>query len=227
MAPDESPRRSGPRARTVVAAVVAAALLLVAAFAAGNLSAPVASAPSTTSVEAGFARDMQTHHAQAVEMALIVRDATDDVDVRLLAYDIATSQSQQGGQMFAWLKLWDLPQTESEPSMTWMSRPPITGGDAHSGMGMSTAEPDEHVPGGEMPGMATEAELAELRSLSGVEAERLFLTLMIAHHHGGVEMAEAVLERSSEEVVTVLAGAIVTAQAGEITYMESLLAARG
>jgi uncharacterized protein (DUF305 family) len=219
MAPESSPSTGG-RTRLVVAGVVATLLLATGAFAVGRLAAPVASAPTTTSVEAGFARDMQEHHAQAVEMSLIIRDATDDADVRLLAYDIATSQSQQAGQMFGWLSLWNLPQTASEPSMTWMTRPPITGGGGHEGM---TDGGSEHTPGGRMPGLATPEQLEELRSLTGADAERLFLELMIAHHEGGVEMAEAVLERTDERVVRTLATGVVTAQSGEITYMHDLL----
>ena len=225
MAPDESPKKPR-RARALIAGSLAGVLLLVGAFAAGSLSAPVASAPSTTSVEAGFARDMQTHHNQAVEMALLIRDRSDDEELRLLAYDMATAQQQQAGQMYAWLATWNLSQADSEPSMTWMSRPPITGGDAHEGMGMSTAEPGDHEPGGVMPGMATLDQMDELRSLSGVDAEKLFLTLMIAHHLGGVEMAEAVLERSDERVVRSLATSIINSQTGEIEYMRTLLAAR-
>jgi uncharacterized protein (DUF305 family) len=224
MAPDESPSRPR-RTRLLIAGALAGVLLLVGAFAAGSLSAPVASAPSTTSVEAGFARDMQTHHNQAVEMALIIRDISDDPDIRLLAYDMATAQAQQSGQMYGWLATWNLPQAEAEPSMTWMSRPPITGGDAHEGMGMSTSEPS-HEPGGVMPGMASLDDLAELRSLQGVEAEKLFLNLMTAHHLGGVEMAEAVLARSDEKVVRSLATSIVNSQTGEIAYMKTLLDAR-
>ncbi|MHC5908965.1 DUF305 domain-containing protein, partial [Streptomyces sp. S6] len=37
-------------------------------------------------VDAGFARDMAVHHQQAVEMSYIVRDRTDDEEVRRLAY---------------------------------------------------------------------------------------------------------------------------------------------
>jgi uncharacterized protein (DUF305 family) len=220
MAPEKSPSAGG-RGRLVAAVVVAALLVGAGAFAVGRVTAPVVSAPSTTSAEAGFARDMQEHHNQAVEMSYIVRDATDDPEVRLLALDIATAQSQQSGQMFGWLTVWNLPQTASEPSMTWMSRPPITGGGhAH------TAEPDSgaaHTPGGEMPGLATPEQLAELRSLTGTDAERLFLTLMIAHHRGGVEMAEAVLERTDERVVRSFATGVVSAQTGEIGYMQDLL----
>jgi uncharacterized protein (DUF305 family) len=214
MAPEKSPSAGG-RGR-----LVAALLLAGGGFAAGRVTAPVSSHPSTTSVEAGFARDMQEHHGQAVEMALIIRDNTDDPDVRLLAYDIATSQSQQAGQMSGWLSVWNLPQTASEPSMTWMTRPPISGGGGHEGMMDDSAA---HEPGGEMPGMATAAQLDELRGLTGTDAERLFLTLMIAHHKGGVEMAKALLERSDERVVVALANGVVASQTGEIDYMNDLL----
>jgi len=214
----------GRRVRLIIAGVVAAALVVVGAFAAGSLSAPTVTAPSTTSAEAGFARDMQTHHNQAVEMSLIVRDLTDDQDVRLLAYDIATSQSQQAGQMNGWLTVWNLPQTAPEPEMTWMSRPSLKGV-SHEGMSdMGTGE-TSHEPGSPMPGMATAEQLASLKAATGDEAVRQYLTLMIAHHKGGVEMADAVLVRTNERVVRSLAASIVKAQSSEIGYMQDLLAA--
>ena len=44
------------------------------AFAVGRFSmfgaASAVAAPGTASAEAGFARDMQVHHAQAIEMAM-------------------------------------------------------------------------------------------------------------------------------------------------------------
>lgn len=77
-----------------------------------------------------------------------------------------------------------------------------------------------------MPGMATREQLDELKTLRGVAAERMFLQLMIAHHEGGVDMADAVLERSDYPVVTDLAGSITKAQQSEIQLMEDLLAER-
>ena len=221
MDPEKSPS-GGRRIRLYVAGAVAAVILVAASFAAGSLSAPVVTAPSNTSAEAGFARDMQTHHNQAVEMSLMVRDLTDDPDVRLLAYDIATSQSQQAGQMNGWLTVWNLPQTSPEPSMTWMSRPALSGV-SHEGMSEMGTGDSSHQPGSPMPGMATAEQLASLQAASGVEAERIFLTLMIAHHLGGVEMADAVLVRSEERVVRSLAASIVKAQTSEVTYMRGLL----
>ena len=58
----------------------------------------------------GFARDMMVHHAQAVEMAEIVRDKTENENVRILATDIALTQQAQIGQMQGWLAVWELPR---------------------------------------------------------------------------------------------------------------------
>ncbi|MGV9241012.1 DUF305 domain-containing protein, partial [Streptomyces nigra] len=72
-------------AGTAAAVLVAAGALTYAAAGDGS-GDPV---PGADSADAGFARDMSVHHQQAVEMAYVVRDRTDDEDVRRLAYDIA------------------------------------------------------------------------------------------------------------------------------------------
>ncbi|MET0716677.1 MAG: DUF305 domain-containing protein [Mycetocola sp.] len=51
-------------------------------------------------------------------MAFLDRDRTDDSEVRLLAFDIATTQGQQSGQLYGWLAERGLAQASSEPSMT-------------------------------------------------------------------------------------------------------------
>jgi len=210
----------GRRARLTIAAVLAGALLAAGGIIGGLAIGGGQPPPTTTSAEAGFARDMQVHHAQAVEMAMAVRDLTDDEEIRQLAYDIATAQSQQSGQMHGWLSAWGLPQAPAEPSMTWMTRAPSTSGSGHDHSGA------QHAPGGSMPGMATLDQLNRLRASTGADAERLFLQLMIAHHRGGVEMADALLARSDEPAVTALARSMVRSQTAEIGYMEELLAAR-
>ncbi|MFN4000734.1 DUF305 domain-containing protein [Microcella sp.] len=204
--------------------IVTGALLVLVALVVGALvgrvtAAPTAPMPGESSAEAGFARDMQVHHGQAVEMSLLVRDRTDDPEIRLLALDIATAQTQQQGQMFAWLATWGLPQTSSEPEMEWLARPVIDGSAGHDGHG-------DHTPGEPMPGVASFEQMQALQNATGVEAERLFLELMIAHHEGGVEMAEAVIARSTHPLVTGLAEGMVQLQVKELDYMTELLAAR-
>ena len=218
---DREPAPSGPPTRALVAIILGVAVLVVASFLAGRFTAPAEAFPNDTSAEAGFARDMQTHHLQAVDMSVIVRDETDDPDIRLLAYDIALTQQQQAGQMFSWLTVWGLPQAAPEPSMTWMVRPGKTG----AGHDHGTAAP-AHVPGQPMPGLATDAQMAQLKASTGVEAEKLYLHLMIAHHKGGIEMAEAILDRTDNRVVVNLAKGMIAAQQSEIDYMTELLSAR-
>jgi Uncharacterized protein conserved in bacteria len=205
------------RGRTVAGLVLAAVLLLVGGFVAGRLTSGAAPTPTTDSAAAGFLRDMQVHHAQAVEMALLIRELTDDETVRTIAYDIAITQSSQSGAMYGLLDAWGLPQRSPQPPMTWTQLPTIDGS-AGGGHDMSG-----DAPGG-MPGVATPEQLADLRAATGDAAVRLFLELMIAHHEGGVEMADAVLARSAVPQIVTLATGIRTAQLAEIAAMEALLA---
>jgi uncharacterized protein (DUF305 family) len=102
-----------------------------------------------------------------------------------------------------------------------MSRPPLSGATDHHGNAGTS-----HTPGAAMPGLATPAQMDTLRDASGVDAERIFLELMIAHHKGAVEMGDAVLTRTDVSVVRSFATGIIVAQESEIGYMEELLAAR-
>jgi uncharacterized protein (DUF305 family) len=180
--------------------------------------------PGDASAEAGFARDMATHHAQAVEMAFIIRDRTTDEALRTLAADIIVSQSAQRGMFMAWLQLWGLPQASSEPRMAWMTSDGATN--------EAATVPHQHgrdAPGGLslMAGMATEGELDALRTTTGRGAEVLFLQLMIRHHEGGVHMARALLARSTHDDVVPIARSIESSQSGEIQTMAAMLAERG
>ncbi|MBM3717132.1 MAG: DUF305 domain-containing protein, partial [Actinobacteria bacterium] len=90
-----------PAVRWIVASVAVLAVVAV-AFAIGRFTAFGATAaparPSTTSADAGFARDMQVHHTQAVLMAMEIYRKTSDDELRALSYDIATAQSGQRGE---------------------------------------------------------------------------------------------------------------------------------
>ncbi|MEO8262854.1 MAG: DUF305 domain-containing protein [Pseudolysinimonas sp.] len=207
------------RSRLLAAAVIVAVLLGTGGFLVGRLTASGIATPSTESAAAGFLRDMQVHHAQAVDMAMTIRDLSDDPGLRLLAYDIALGQSSQAGQMYGLLDSWGLSQASPHPPMTWMSQPVLDG--SHGG-GHEMTSPD-----GVMPGMATSDQLDELRAATGVEAEKLFLTLMIEHHRGGLEMAEGVLARTTVPQVVAMANGILTSQTADIAAMQAMLDARG
>ncbi|MFC7309751.1 DUF305 domain-containing protein [Streptomyces monticola] len=179
----------------------------------GPAPRPSASAkPATDSADAGFARDMAVHHQQAVEMSFIVRDRTDDEEIRRLAYDIANTQANQRGMLLGWLDLWGLPKASGEPPMAWM-------GMAH--------DMDEGHDGALMPGMATRTELARLTKAEGKRAEILYLQLMTDHHKGGVHMARGCVEKCDVRVERDLADGMVAAQESELKLMAELLRKRG
>lgn len=203
-----------------VAAATGAVCLLV-------IAAGCARLPADDSAEAGFARDMATHHAQAVEMGFIIRDATRDESLRSLAADIIVTQSAQRGMFMSWLQQWGLPQASKGPRMAWMGSTGTS--DPMASMpGMDDAHGTTGLPGMMgMMGMASDAELDALRHATGRGAEVLFLQLMIRHHEGGVLMARALLTRSTREPVVTLVRGIDRGQMGEIQTMTEMLTTRG
>ena len=202
--------------KAIVAVLVALALGLLGGLALNGVGGE--ELPADDSVAAGFARDMKTHHDQAVEMSWIVRDRTDDELVRSLAYDIARTQENQSGQMAGWLASWGLRATGPGEQMEWMQD---LGHDHEDDPNAQLT--DE----GRMPGMASDEELAELRSLSGEEAEVFFLQLMIRHHKSGVPMAEVAVDHSQNDAVETLARSIITSQTAEVETMTAMLQERG
>jgi len=195
-------------------AVIAAGLVLLGGGLAVALGIGGTESPSADSVDAGFSRDMARHHLQGVEMANIARDRSEDPEIRQLAFDIASTQNNQVGRMEGWLSLWGVPPSGGT-TMAWM-------GGGHEGHSM-----DMGADGDLMPGMATEAELDHLRTLSGTDLDVEFLRLMIRHHQGGQEMAEYGREHAEVAAVRRLAGTIADTQAAETTTMAKMLTARG
>lgn len=217
---DDVPVGPSSTPRTLLGLFIALAIVVVAGTI-GLMLLLTESTPSSDSAEAGFARDMQVHHAQAVEMALIVREKSNDPALRSVAYDIATGQEQQMGQMYAWLEMWGLPKVSRAKPMSWMK------GMDHSTMSGASNMQMGLLPDGRMPGMASDADLVRLRQLEGKAAEVAFLRLMITHHEAGVMMADAALQKTEEPVVRRLATAIRSAQTSEIKTMRQMLTDRG
>ncbi|BCY14717.1 DUF305 domain-containing protein [Actinoplanes sp. L3-i22] len=195
----------GPTRRHFGYAAVAVLLVGIVLGAAIGLVIPRFQTPGTDSVEAGFLRDMSTHHAQAVEMAMLAHAGSDTPGIVTLAADIATTQQAQIGYMQAWLRDWDLDPTGDQPAMAWM---PDAAGSVVNGL---------------MPGMATPEQLATLRKATGKELDVQFLTLMRAHHLGGIHMAQEAEKLSDNKDVDWLADSMVTAQQGEIQLIDDLL----
>ncbi len=78
-----------------------------------------------------------------------------------------------------------------------------------------------------MPGMATDAEIAKLKGLTGTESDIYFLQLMIRHHQGGAGMMQYAAEHATLPVVRNFADKMLQAQTAEISVMTQMLAERG
>ena len=104
--------------------------------------------------------------------------------------------------MIQLLRGMDAPEAaETDEAMAWMGMP-------------TTHE--------QMPGMATQEQLDELANASGTDADRLFIELMVAHHEGGVHMAEAAADTGENAEVQAMAEAVITGQQGEIAELQRL-----
>jgi uncharacterized protein (DUF305 family) len=205
--------------RNILLIVIAVGLVLLGGGAAVALGLGRTATPDANSVDAGFAWDMSRHHLQGIEMANLAPDRSQDPVIRSLAFDISATQTNQVGRMQGWLALWGLPNTSGRSPMSWMGGMPASAD--MGGMAMGTG------PGALMPGMATDAEMATLRSLTGRAWDVEFLRLMIRHHQGGLKMALYAAQHAQEPAVRTLAESMAETQTAEVHTMAQLLAERG
>ena len=177
---------------------------------------PDASGVTLSATDIGFAQDMSAHHAQAV---LLSQTLSRDVDpqVRALADQIVAAQSAEIATMQGWLTLVGAPLTAAHP-MAWMTP------DAHAEHAMHG---DGESAGPPMPGMASVADISKLAGLAGRDADVWYLQLMIRHHHGGIDMAQAAYNQGLSEPIARTALAMVRDQGNESGVMTTMLATRG
>lgn len=224
--PDRSPALERLASQRGLAGLLGA-IALIAAIAIGVGFGAVAfggngsGTPDSSSVDAGFARDMSTHHTQAVTMAGLAPGRASNADVQLYAADIAESQQFQLGQMQGWLDAWNLTRSSANPPMAWMS------GEAGHQHGAAATSASTVASDTEMPGMATPAQMDQLAAATGHDFDVLFLQLMIRHHQGGVPMAQYAADHAETGYVRRLAQSIVDAQTSEIDAMTATLTALG
>ena len=210
-------RRAALTAATCAAAVVLAACggdgADRAAGSAGHGDAG-SHAPAGTPSPAGahnpqhvaFAQGMIPHHQQALEMARLAADRASSGTVKDLAKRIEKAQDPEIRIMSGWLKTWG----EKVPGGTG------GGGMDHSASGHSG-----------MPGMMGSEDMAALKTLTGKAFDVQFLTMMVEHHEGAVEMAEAEQSKGRHAPAKAMADDIVTAQNAEISEMNKLLGKSG
>lgn len=202
----ESIRKLGAVAGTAIVVSLALAACSGASSTTTPDATPPSAAPTASSTgEAGashndadtmFAQMMIVHHEGAIEMADLAVERAASEEVRSLAEGISAAQGPEIEKMTSWLEAW------GEETMSM-------GGMDHGGM--------------DMDGMSQEEAMAELAGLSGVEFDRRFLELMIAHHEGAVEMAQTELEDGQNTEALALSEQIVADQEAEIAEMQQLL----
>ncbi len=170
---------------------------------------------SYTDADVGFMQGMIVHHQQAVEMSQLVGERTNNEEVVTIAEKILASQADEIEFMNEWLS-----DRGEKIVMVGMD---------HSGMDHSGMDHSNHamVDHSQMAGMATPAQMAELATLQGTDFDRRFLTLMIAHHEGAIDMVEDLLDQpgsASDPVLFRFVGDIENDQSSEIDRMDTLLA---
>ncbi|AUI57052.1 DUF305 domain-containing protein [Amycolatopsis sp. BJA-103] len=142
---------------------------------------------------------MIPHHQQAKVMTDLVPGKTANEQLKAIAGRISVAQDGEVAMMKTWLS----------------DRGKPVPGEGHAGHGGG----HDH---GLMPGMATEAQLADLRAASGPAFEKLFLDLMIAHHQGALTMAETQLGKGVEIKAQEMAQEVITGQSAEIERMRTM-----
>jgi uncharacterized protein (DUF305 family) len=162
-----------------------------------SVSSPAA-AQQHNQTDVTFAQHMIPHHQQAIEMSDTVL-AKQGIDARVIdmANRIKAAQGPEIQQMQSWLSQWGVPTM------------PMTPGS---------------MAGHDVSGMMSEQDMNDLKSADGVEASKLFLTQMIAHHQGAITMGTDEIKNGQYPPAVSMAQSIVTGQQREITEMQGILA---
>jgi uncharacterized protein (DUF305 family) len=163
-----------------------------------------------TKPDVDFMSHMIGHHAQAIEMSRLAPTRGASPAVRTLAERIINAQQDEITIMQQWLRDRGQPVPEGRSATMPME---------HAGHDMMSMM---------MPGMLTPAQMKQLEEAKGAEFDRLFLTDMIQHHRGAIEMVKSLLATpgaaQDQKVFKVASDANVD-QATEVARMTRMLAA--
>lgn len=170
-------------------------------------------------IDTGFARSMAQHHDQAILMAQIMM-AKPASRLGRLATALQTKQLIEVGHMQAWLMLARQPLLPKSTEMDWMLLAPVP-----PDQGLLDYLAACRTAKG-MPGMASTDELNQLREAQGETADRLFIELMIRHHHGALPMAAFASKHAETAQVRALALSMRMEQEREMLHLRGLLGSR-
>ena len=175
----------------------------------GQPSPQAATVPPPYPAAVEFITGMIHHHAQAIYMAEWAPTHGANQSIRTLAARVAVSQQDEIQLMQTWLR--DNGQAVPEPNPRGMRM--MMGGMEHEML---------------MPGMLNDEQLRQLDQARGADFDRLFLTFMIQHHQGAIEMVDKVFNSyggTSDDFVYKFASDVYADQDAEIDRMTRMLAA--
>lgn len=171
--------------------------------------------PSSTEHNAAdvtFATQMIQHHAQALAMVDLTVDRDLDPSVQQLAEQIREAQAPEIETMSDWLTSWD----EPIPATV---RDHVNSEDDMGGMDSSDM-PDM---GSDVPGMMSDDDMTALEHASDGDFQDMWVTMMIEHHEGAVQMAEDEQADGQYQPALDLAEQIQQSQTAEIDTLQGLL----
>jgi len=185
---------------------------------------------SYTAEDVAFMQHMIVHHAQAVEMVGLLETHGENARVKLLGRRIALSQEAEMALMRDWLTARNQStEMQGDHSGHDMDHSGMDHGamdhggmdhSAHAGHAMAPSETPL------MTGMLSPAQMARLAAARGSEFDRLFLSGMIQHHQGALDMVADLMEHPDAAQDTLLSDfttGVVADQSAEILRMQSLL----
>ncbi len=178
-----------------------------------------------TNADVEFMTGMIHHHAQAITISRWAVSHGATPAVQRLTARIINAQTDEIKLMRTWLgdRLQPAPQVDSTGNVTMPGMSHTSGDiDFHAGHGAAVNAQGQM----EMPGMLTAAQLKELDAARGPEFDRLFLSNMIQHHRGAVEMVKTLFAApgaGQDETTFKFANDVEVDQSTEIRRMMTLM----
>jgi uncharacterized protein (DUF305 family) len=209
----QHPTNPASRRKNVLIALCA---LLVLALVAGIFTYKTTSKPASTvsAIDSGFARGMLLHHAQAIQMSMMMRSEASP-EIQALAQSIIMKQTREMGVMEGWLTAWNEPVMLAGQPMAWVENASHV---RHLDDQLYQAQCK--ADGGAMAGIATPEQLEQLKNAKGSEKEVLFLELMLAHHRAAIPMAWFANRNGQSSLVKALASSMIRDQGMEIGWIQ-------
>jgi uncharacterized protein (DUF305 family) len=136
---------------------------------------------------------MLTHHRQTRDLTASAAEGTTNSDVLASAQQMAAAQQTENQALIAWLMQW--------------------GDDPYDYDGMDTLT----------PGMVNQVTMTRLRSLQGVEFDKLWLQSVVAYQHGAMEMAQNEVKKGQNPDAIAMANSILSTRPAELDKLRQLL----